>query len=83
MLSFIVVFSGEGEADQITSQGHRSNRFGRRHCARGQLMPDDFTGSALLAHSAADLDWPARWVDTADPLHFGNFGGLLMKALRS
>lgn len=45
------------------------------------LVLDAFTGSPVLARSAADLGWPARWVDTADPLHFGNFGGLLTKTL--
>jgi uncharacterized iron-regulated membrane protein len=45
------------------------------------LMLDAFDGSLALVRTAADLGWPARWVDTADPLHFGNFGGLLAKAL--
>ena len=45
------------------------------------LTLDAATGSAVLVRSAADLGWPARWVDTADPLNFGNFGGLLTKTL--
>jgi uncharacterized iron-regulated membrane protein len=40
---------------------------------------DANSGAPMLIRSAGDLDWPARWVDTADPLHFGNFGGLLSK----
>jgi uncharacterized iron-regulated membrane protein len=39
------------------------------------------SGSLLMRRMAHDLGWPARWVDTADPLHFGNFGGLVSKSI--
>jgi uncharacterized iron-regulated membrane protein len=42
---------------------------------------DPSTGEILARQRAQELGWPARWVDTADPLHFGNFGGLASQAL--
>lgn len=39
------------------------------------------TGQPQLVRTARDIGWPARWVDTADPLHFGNFGGLVSKTI--
>lgn len=45
------------------------------------VMINSATGAPVLNRAAQDLSWPARWVDTADPLHFGNFGGLLSKSL--
>jgi uncharacterized iron-regulated membrane protein len=45
------------------------------------LMLNAFDGSPVHVRTATALGWPARWVDTADPLHFGNFGGLLTQAL--
>ena len=39
------------------------------------------SGAELARQRAADLSVAARWVDTADPLHFGNFAGLGVKAL--
>lgn len=45
------------------------------------VVVDASTGDPLLIRTARDLGWPARWVDTADPLHFGNFAGLIGKTL--
>ena len=45
------------------------------------VMINASSGVTVLSQDAADLGWPARWVDTADPLHFGNFGGLISKTI--
>jgi uncharacterized iron-regulated membrane protein len=45
------------------------------------LMLDPRTGDTLALQNAADMPWPARWVDTSDPLHFGNFAGIGIKLL--
>lgn len=37
---------------------------------------DPHTGLVLNVRRAEDLDVFPRWVETADPLHFGTFGGL-------
>jgi uncharacterized iron-regulated membrane protein len=45
------------------------------------VMIDATSGATVLNRMAPDLGWPARWIDTADPLHFGDFGGLIGKTL--
>ena len=42
---------------------------------------DPGTGEIVQQQRAENVGWPARWVDTADPLHFGNFDGLAIKSL--
>jgi uncharacterized iron-regulated membrane protein len=44
-----------------------------------EMYIDTVSGQTLARKSAESVGWPARWVDTADPLHFGNFGGLPVK----
>lgn len=46
-----------------------------------KLFLDPRTGAVQAQQRAADLPLAARWVDTADPLHFGNFAGWPVKLL--
>jgi uncharacterized iron-regulated membrane protein len=43
------------------------------------LQVDPRSGAVLAQQRATSLAWPARWIDTVDPLHFGDFGGLALK----
>ncbi|QDT16613.1 PepSY-associated TM helix domain-containing protein [Alienimonas californiensis] len=45
------------------------------------LYVDPYTGEILSRQRAEELDALARWADTADPLHFGDFGGLTSKLI--
>ena len=45
------------------------------------LVVDARDGETVTQRSAAEASAYERWIDTADPLHFGDFGGLVSKAL--
>lgn len=42
---------------------------------------DNRTGEVLGVRRPAEMTPLHRWIDTADPLHFGNFGGLASKVV--
>jgi uncharacterized iron-regulated membrane protein len=44
-----------------------------------QINP--YTGAVIAVHDAVSMPATERWVHTADPLHFGDFGGLVSKLL--
>ena len=46
-----------------------------------KILIDPCTGAVQFEQAAGDLAPLARWADTADPLHFGNFGGLTSKLI--
>lgn len=43
------------------------------------VLVDPYTGQALMHQRAEQLSPYRRWIETADPLHFGDFGGLASK----
>lgn len=46
-----------------------------------EVVVDPYTGDVLSMQRAEELKALARWTDTADPLHFGTFGGLTTKLI--
>jgi uncharacterized iron-regulated membrane protein len=64
----VAVFHGEGQTVLVRDSAN-------------VVIIDATTAAPVLIRSGAALGWPARWVDTADPLHFGNFAGLAVKAI--
>lgn len=46
-----------------------------------QVVVNPFDGNVIDVRRTEDASLVARWSDTADPLHFGNFAGLWVKLL--
>lgn len=68
-----------GEDDPAVVQGQWRAALVRERT--NALFIDPVTDRVIGERDAGDLSVAERWVHTADPLHFGNFGGLLTKLL--
>lgn len=44
-----------------------------------KVLIDPYTGEVIYHQRAEEMNPYWRWIDTADPLHFGDFGGLASK----
>jgi uncharacterized iron-regulated membrane protein len=63
----------------VTVGGHADAALVR---SRGNLIYlHPLTGDVLRIKDATQVPLTERWVDTADPLHFGDFGGLATKLI--
>jgi uncharacterized iron-regulated membrane protein len=61
-----LVFTGQAEAWLVRARANR-------------ILVDPLSNTVLQMQRAEDLPLLQRWIATADPLHFGNFGGLASK----
>lgn len=68
-----------GGRDVISVQGQTDAVLVRDRTNRVNFHP--FSGEVVSVQLAQDLSPAWRWVDTADPLHFGDFGGLWSKLI--
>lgn len=66
-----------GSNDVISVQGQTDAILVRDRANKVNFHP--FSGELVNVQRAQDLSPARRWVDTADPLHFGDFGGMLSK----
>jgi uncharacterized iron-regulated membrane protein len=74
-----VTLPGAWLGDTFAVQGQSGDLLVRDRA--NQLFLDPASGAEQARLRAADLSLAARWVDTADPLHFGNFAGLAVKCI--
>lgn len=65
--------------DVISVQGQTDAILVRDRANKVNFHP--FSGDLVSVQLAQDLSPARRWVDTADPLHFGDFGGMLSKLI--
>lgn len=65
----------EGEAVTIT--GRAGDRLVRERA--NSVAIDPVSDDVLSVTKAASMGWKQRWTHTADPLHFGGFGGIWTK----
>lgn len=65
--------------DALEIQGQDGSILVRDRANKIWFSTDD--GAVIGTQSAADLTAFQRWIETADPLHFGNFGGLTTKLI--
>lgn len=64
--SDVVQMTGRAEAWVVRDRANR-------------VYADPTANDVIAIQRGTALPWPARWIDTVDPLHFGNFAGLVVK----
>lgn len=60
-------------------QGQDGSALVRNRAAK--VWVNSYTGEVMDVQRPAELTAYERWIDTADPLHFGDFGGLVSKSI--
>ena len=65
--------------DVIYIDGQTDTWFVRDRANFLMLRADN--GDIVNQQDIAELGWPERWMDTVDPVHFGNFAGLTSKLI--
>jgi len=66
-----------GEAVSLTGQADAALVRERAN----EVVIDPITGEVASVKRAREMGWQQRWTHTADPLHFGGFGGLWTKII--
>ncbi|MBA3577542.1 MAG: PepSY domain-containing protein [Sphingomonas sp.] len=74
-----VVSPWEIEQGLLELHGQDGSLLVRNRAARAWV--NSYTGEVLAVQRPAGLTAYQRWIDTADPLHFGDFGGLWSKSV--
>lgn len=67
------------ERGMVAFRGQDGSVLVRDRAAR--ICLDSRSGEVIDIRRPGDMTVLHRWIDTADPLHFGNFGGLISKLL--
>jgi uncharacterized iron-regulated membrane protein len=76
-LGITAVILDDYEAGRVEVDGQDGGLLLRDRAARVWL--DSRSGKVLRVQRSSDLGAYQRWIDTADPVHFGNFAGLWSK----
>ncbi|MEX2122617.1 MAG: PepSY-associated TM helix domain-containing protein [Woeseia sp.] len=73
------VWLGEEDSGLVEVYGYDGALLVRDRASKVWIDPRD--ASVVRVQRTADLTALQRWIDTADPVHFGNFGGLWSKSV--
>lgn len=77
MVSTIYLPWAEGQP--MTLSGQAGDVLVRERANAVQLDP--VSGEVATVSKVREMDWKERWTHTADPLHFGGFGGIWTKVI--
>lgn len=65
--------------DPLTLSGHAGSFLVRDHADKVLMNP--YTGAILDVRRTGELGAFERWIETADPLHFGDFAGIVSQVV--